>query len=479
MITMGPDRSELEMTPDRMRELGHRVVDTIVDRWTGLEDQRPWRMKDRTGLEEALREAAPEEGREPEAVLDRAVSEVLEFAARVDHPRFFAFIPGGPTWPSVLADLLSAGFNTFQGTWLGSSGPSQVELVVLDWIRDWMGLEAGWGGLFTSGGSTANLIALVAAREAAGGEGGQRVVYMGDQGHSSLVKAAVTVGLPREAIRTVPSDASFRMDVGALVGMVHRDLAAGMRPMAICAAAGATNTGAVDDLVALGEVARAHGTWLHVDGAYGAFARMDPRGRYPFPGLELADSLTVDPHKWFFQPFETGGLLVRRPELLHEAFRISAEYLQDTELGTAHVNFGDRGVQLSRRFRALRIWMSVQMLGVRAFREAIGRSLDLAEGGAGFIRDAAELEFLAPPSMGILCFRFRPGNRSVTAGELDELNRRIQEQVVESGAAMISSTTLGGRFALRLCVLNYRTSAEDVLGVLERIVEVGREVEAG
>jgi glutamate/tyrosine decarboxylase-like PLP-dependent enzyme len=212
-----------------------------------------------------------------------------------------------------------------------------------------------------------------------------------------------------------------------------------------------------------------------VDGAYGAFAGMDPGERYPFPGLAMADSLTVDPHKWFFQPFETGGLLVRRPEILHAAFRVSAEYLQDTELGMAQVNFGDRGVQLSRRFRALRIWMSVQMLGVRAFREAIGRSLDLAETGARFIRESPELEFLAPPSMGILCFRFRPEGGEVLGPALDELNRRIQERVVGSGVAMISSTTLAGSFALRLCVLNYRSSERDVIEVLETIVAFGLE----
>ncbi len=477
MIAMGPDRSELEMTPERMRELGHRVVDIVVDRWSDLENQPPWRMKDRIALEEALREPAPEEGRKPEAVLHRATSEVLEFAARVDHPRFFAFIPGGPTWPSVLADFLSAGFNIFQGTWLGSSGPSQVELVVLDWIREWMGLGSEWGGLLTSGGSAANLVALVAAREASGGLD-DRVLYLGDQGHSSLIKAAVTIGLPRDAIRTVPSDDALRMDVGALEAMLARDLAAGQRPLAICAAAGTTNAGAVDDLPALAEVAGRHGTWFHVDGAYGAFARLDPGERYPFPGLDLADSLTVDPHKWFFQPFETGGLLVRRPEILHEAFRISAEYLQDTELGTAQVNFGDRGVQLSRRFRALRIWMSVQMLGVRAFREAIGRSLDLGESGADFIRASSELEFLAPPSMGILCFRYRPPGRDVSEADLNEFNRRIQERVVSSGVAMISSTTLAGSFALRLCILNYRSSARDVREVLEAIVSFGREAEA-
>jgi glutamate/tyrosine decarboxylase-like PLP-dependent enzyme len=477
MTAMGSDRSGLEMTPEEMRELGHRVVDLIVDRWATLDEAPPWRMEDRRTLEGKLREPAPEEGSDPESVLDRARNDVLEFAARVDHPRFFAFIPGGPTWPSVMADLLSAGFNVFQGTWLGSSGPSQVELVVLDWIKDWMGLGPEWGGLLTSGGSTANLIALVAAREAVGGLDG-RVLYVGDQGHSSVIKAAVTVGMSRDAIRTVPSDESFRLDLGALSSMIEADRAAGHAPLAICAAAGATNTGAVDDIEALADLATREATWLHVDGAYGAFAALDRRERERFSGLGRADSLTVDPHKWFYQPFETGGLLLRRPDMLHRAFRISAEYLQDTELGDDQINFGDRGVQLSRRFRALRIWMSVQMLGSRAFREAIGRSLDLAGWGADFIRSQADLEFLAPPSLGILCFRYRPQGTAQDDPHLDRLNARIQERVVESGVAMISSTVLGGKFALRLCILNYRSSVEDVARALQAIVQVAQEEEA-
>jgi glutamate/tyrosine decarboxylase-like PLP-dependent enzyme len=477
MTAMGPDRSGLEMTPEEMRELGHKVVDLVVDRWVALDGAPPWRMEDRQTLEGKLREPPPEEGSDPESVLERARRDILEFAARVDHPRFFAFIPGGPTWPSVMADLLSAGFNVFQGTWLGSSGPSQVELVVLDWIKEWMGLGPEWGGLLTSGGSTANLIALVAAREAAGGLD-RRVLYLGDQGHSSVVKAAVTMGMTRDSIRTVPSDAAFRLDPGALSRMIAADRAAGLTPLAICAAAGATNTGAVDDIQALADLAAREATWLHVDGAYGAFAALDTRGREQFSGLGRADSLTVDPHKWFYQPFETGGLLLRRPDTLHRAFRISAEYLQDTELGGDQVNFGDRGVQLSRRFRALRIWMSVQMLGLRAFREAIGRSLDLAEWGADFIRAEADLEFLAPPSLGILCFRYRPDGVAEDDPALDRMNSRIHERVVESGAAMISSTALGGKFALRLCVLNYRSSVEDVERVLNAILQAAREERA-
>lgn len=474
---MAREESPLSLPPEEMRALGYRVVDLLVDRWEKLDQVDPWRMLDRAALEARLREDPPLEPGDPEQVLTRAVDDVLEWAARVDHPRFMAFIPGGPTWPGVLADLLSAGFNTFQGTWLGSSGPSQVELVVLDWIREWLGLGREWGGLLTSGGSAANLIALAAAREALRSQapdGPPGALYLGDQGHSSLVKAAVTVGIPRGLIRTVPSDGAFRLDPSALEGIMEEDRQAGIPAVAVCAAAGATNTGAVDDLERIGEIARSHGTWFHVDAAYGGFGVLDSRGRVSYPGLERADSVTLDPHKWLYQPFETGCVLVRDPGVLHRAFRISAEYLQDTELGSAQINFGDRGIQLSRRFRALRIWMSLQMLGLRAFREAVARSLDAAEEGAAYVEGHVDLEFLAPPSLGILCFRFRPPSAEPDSVALDDLNRRIQDRIVNSGRAMISSTRLRGRYALRLCVLNYRTTPGDVLQVLEAIVQEGR-----
>jgi glutamate/tyrosine decarboxylase-like PLP-dependent enzyme len=468
----------LELSREAMRALGYHVVDLLVERWSTLEEGRPWQMLDRTVLERLLREPPPEHGRDAEAVLQRAVTHVLPHAARVDHPRFFAFIPGGPTWPSVLADMLTAGFNTFQGTWLGSSGPSQVELVVLEWFRTWLRLPEGTGGLFTSGGSAANLMALIAAREAAGA-GERGMVYVGDQGHSSILKGAVAAGFARDRIRTVPSDREFRMDPAALAEQLNRDRGEGFVPVAVCAAAGATNTGAVDPLQELSALARDVGAWFHVDAAYGGFAVLDPGGRYTFPGIEKADSVTLDPHKWFYQPFETGCLLVRSPEALHRAFRVTPEYLQDTELGSAQINFGDRGIQLSRRFRALRVWMSVQMLGLAAFRDAIGASLDAAEAGMAFVSESPVLRFLAPPRLGILCFQYVPDGWVGSPEELDALNQSIQDEIVGEGTAMISSTRLAGRFSLRMCVLNYRSRESDVLGVLQAIEKVGASLSGG
>lgn len=474
----GGEGSGLEMSPDTMRRLGYRVVDALVERWDGLREDRAWTGASRAELEPLLREEPPAYGRDAEEVIERALDEVLSRAGRIDHPRFFAFIPSCPTWPSVLADFLAAGFNVFQGTWLESAGPSQVELVVLDWFRRWLDLPEAAGGLLTSGGSAANLVALVAARERAEGSG-RPAVYLSEEGHSSLERAARIAGVGREGIRTVATDTGFRLAPGALDEKLREDRASGWRPVAVCASAGATNTGAVDPLSELARICRDQGVWFHVDAAYGGFAVLTDRGRSALEGIGLADSVTLDPHKWLFQPYEAGCVLLRDPRRLEEAFRVLPEYLQDTELGLQEVNFANRGVQLSRSFRALKIWMSVQTFGLSAFREAVGRGIDLALTAEERIRSSASLELLSPASLGIVCFRCRPPGEDRDEDSLEELNARVQARINEDGFAMMSSTRLAGRYSLRLCILNYRSRRDDVLATLERVEALGTELAGG
>lgn len=462
----------MEMPPEEMRRLGYRVVDLLVERWADLRDGPAWRGGARSELEPLLAEDAPETGRNPELVLRRAVQDVLSRAGRIDHPRFFAFIPSSPTWPSVLGDLLATGFNIFQGTWLESAGPSQLELVVLDWFRTWLGLPEAAGGLLTSGGSAANLVALVTAREWAGNRP-DSIVYLSDQGHSSLERAARIMGVPASHVRKIPTDGAFRMDVDGLQEVVRKDRAAGRHPLVVCANAGATNTGAIDALDRIASVAQEEGLWFHVDGAYGGFAVLAESARKSFSGIESADSVTLDPHKWLFQPYETGCLMVRDTRVLEGAFRILPEYLQDIDLGREQVNFADRGVQLTRRFRALRVWMSIQMLGLRAFREAIQNGIDLATRAAEHIVASPVLEMTAPVSLGIVCFRFIPPGETPSADELEVLNRSIQEDLLASGLAMMSSTRLRGTYSLRLAIMNYRSTWEDVRETLQAVETIG------
>jgi len=460
------------MPPAAMRELGEAALEAVLRRVEGLASDAPWRGASRAELEPLMREPPPERGRPHLDVLERALRDVLPVAGRVDHPRFFAFVPSAPTWPGVIADFLGAGFNTFQGTWLGSGGPSQLELVVTDWFREWVGYPPGAGGLFTSGGSAASLDALVAAREHAGAPE-RPAVLMGDQSHSALERAARIVGVRPEGIWKIPSDDLFRVRLDALEVALHEARRTGFTPIAVCANAGATNTGAVDPLDAMADLCAREGIWLHVDGAYGGFAVLTERGRALMRGLERADSITLDAHKWLFQPFEAGCLLVKDVRALEAAFSVHPEYLQDTRLGMEQVNFADRGLQLTRSFRALKVWMSVQTFGMAAFRTAVARGIELADRAAERVCASATLELLSPPSLGVVCFRVNPGGLSEEA--LEALNEEVQSRVIAAGIAMMSSTRLRGTYSLRFCIMAHYTTWKDVEDTLAAIEAFGGE----
>jgi glutamate/tyrosine decarboxylase-like PLP-dependent enzyme len=461
------------MSAEDMQALAQRATGLIVARLEGLRDDRPWRGATRAELEPLLREPPPEDGKDAVAVLERAVRDVLPVAARVDHPRFFAFVPSAPTWPGVIADYLATGFNIFQGTWLGSGGPSQLELVVIDWFRQWIGYPVTAGGLFTSGGSAAILDALVAAREHHGAPA-RPAVFMSDQSHSALERAARIIGVRPEGIIKVASDERFRIRLGELERAVVEARSNGYAPIAVCANAGATNTGAIDPLPVMAAFCAREKIWLHVDAAYGGFAILCERGRALLEGMQLADSISLDAHKWLFQPFEAGCLMVRDVARLEQAFSVHPEYLQDTRLGMEQVNFADRGLQLTRSFRALKVWMSIQTFGMAAFRDAITRGIELADRAGDYVSKSQILELLSPPSLGILCFRVRPAGSRVAASRLDQINEQVQAGVIEAGVAMLSSTRLRGVYSLRLCIMSHQTTWDDVQKTLEAIEEQGR-----
>jgi glutamate/tyrosine decarboxylase-like PLP-dependent enzyme len=352
---------------------------------------------------------------------------------------------------------------------LESAGPSELELVVLDWFKEWIGYPAEAEGVLVSGGSAANMTALACAREALLGAMSEQVVaYVSDQAHSSVARAARVLGFRPEQVRVLPTDERFRMRPDALVDAMDADLRAGLRPLFVSASAGSTNTGAVDPLPELAEICKERGAWLHVDGAYGGFAALTGRGMRLLQGIELADSVTLDPHKWLYQPFECGCLLVRRGHYLREAFEITPDYLKDTEVLAQEVNFADRGVQLSRMCRALKLWVSLKYFGVAAFRTAIDRSLDLAREAQARIENSGELELLAPATLGVVCFRRR--FESVDdEDELARLNAGLVEGLTASDEGHISSTRLRGSYALRMCVLNHNSASADVHRVLDWI----------
>ena len=463
----------LEMSHEQMLELGRQALDLLVDRIENLPGEQAWDGEFRQVLEDHLGEDPPEGPNPASEVLDRLTRDVLPFSARLDHPRFFGFIPTSPTWPGVVADFLAAGYLFNQCTWLVASGPSQVELVVIDWFKRWIGYPETAAGLFTSGGSAASVDAFVAAREAAGNPE-RATVYMSDQSHSALPRAAVIVGVRRDHIRKTPSDSSFRLDMEALSRAVADDRAAGLHPIAVCANAGTSSTGSIDPLEELADFCEAEDLWLHVDAAYGGFAVVTERGRELLRGLERADSVGLDAHKWFFQPYEAGCLLVKDRETLSDAFHMPHDILQDTVWGADHPNFADIGLQLSRSARALKVWMSVQTFGMDAFRGAVESGMDLAARAHDYVRASSVLEPLSTPVLGIVCFRVNPGGSNLDAGALEDVNRTVLAQMFWDDPAFMSSTMLHGTFALRMCIINHTTTWDDVRETLEAVERFGQ-----
>ena len=464
----------LELDAETMRRLGYAVVDRIVDRISNLDQDAAWRGAQRKQLEPPLLEPAPEEGNAHfDQLLDRLYTNVLSFAARVDHPRFLAFVPGCPTWPGILGDWIATGHNIFQGTWLGSSGPSALELVVLDWFRQWLRFPSSAAGLMMSGGSAANLTALACARSTRPEQAQDRgIIYLGSECHSSVAKAARILGFQADRIRILPVDDDFRIPIGALQQAIASDRAQGNVPLAIVANAGATSTGAIDPLAALAGLAKRENIWLHIDAAYGGFAILTERGRQFLHGIELADSVTLDPHKWLYQPFEIGCLMVRDGVKLAQSFHMMPDYLQDTAVAGQEVNFGDRGIQLTRSARAIKVWLSLQYFGLAHFRAAIDRTLDLTVEAEAMLRRAGCFEILTPAQLGVVCFRriWEDASDQVLA----ERNLRLTRDLADSGVALISSTRVRGQYALRFCILNHRTTRDD----LQRVVDWLAEAEA-
>ena len=469
-----PHADPLRMSPEAMRDLAHRATEVLVRRIETLADDEAWEGEFQDDLADRLMESPPEQGTSAREVMERAVRDVLPAALRLDHPRCFGFVASAPTWPGIVADFLAAGYNVNSCSWLVASGASQLELVVIDWFRRWLGFPETAGGVLTSGGSAASVNALVAAREAAGYPE-RATVYMSDQTHSAHQRAVKIVGIRPEHARLVPSDDRFRIDVAALERMVAEDRRAGLSPIAVCANAGATATGAVDPLDRLADFSAAEGLWLHVDAAYGGFAILTETGKTLLKGIERADSVGLDAHKWFFQPYEAGCLLVRDLSTLEKPFHIRPDFLQDALWGKGHPNFWDRGLQMSRSARAFKIWASVQTFGMAAFRKAVSNGLELAARAEAHIDASPDLECLSPASLSVVCYRFNPAGQEVPEDVLDEVNRDVLARIFWEDPAFVSSAAPHGKFSLRLCIVNHNTTWDDVRETLEASARFGRE----
>ena len=437
----------LDVDPERMRELGYWVVDRTIEHLTSMGERPAVSTADHADLMRLLGGPLPLEPSSVEEGLVALADVALENQQHGDHPRYFARVPGPSSYAAILGDWLAIGMQSIASSWGGGSGTSAVELVALEWLREGLGLPAGSEGILLSGGSMANITGLITARSRLG----EGMVYLTDQTHSSIARGLTSMGQPVDLIRVIETDADFRLPPERLRAAIEADLVAGRLPRVVIATAGTTNTGAIDDLPAISAIAREHGMWLHVDGAYGGPAALSP-GRNGIVGLELADSVVLDPHKWLFQPYDIACLFVSEPGALYESFAMHPEYLLDSQQGI--VNFHNRGLELTRRSRAVKLWLTLRTYGMNTLVDAIDRGIALAEHAQRVIEAEPRFEVVTPAQLGIVTF--------TTVGSAADHNARIAAAVTANGFAAVSTTALRGRTVLRLCTINPRTTPDDI-----------------
>ena len=461
------------------RRQAHALLDRLVDQMERVADGPVWRRPP-DEVRRRLAEPSPLAGQGLERVLDDMAELVLPFGTGNTHPRFWGWVHGSGTPGGMLAEMAAAALNANCGG--RDHGAIAVESCVLDWARQWFGLPESAGGILVGGTSTANLLGLAAARHhLAGGDvradgvGGAGLVgYASDQGHSCLAKAFELLGLGRNALRRIPA-AGGRIDTAALAAAIAADRAGGLTPFCVIGTAGTVNTGAIDDLAALARICRDEGLWFHVDGAFGALAVLAPDLAPRLAGIELAESIAFDFHKWLHVPYDAGCILLRDRALLHAAFSSRPAYLSPAE-GLAGGDFWpcDYGIELSRGFKALKVWLTVKQHGTARLGEAIANNCRQARLLAELIAARSDIELMAAPSLQIVCCRARPPG--IAEEDLDRLNERLVAQLQLRGIAAPSTTEIAGRLCIRVSITNHRTQDADLALLVEAIAAIGAEL---
>lgn len=475
-------KAPLQLSHDEMQTLGAQALDLVIRHFETNRENPVAVTLPRAQTERMLRTPLPETATPVRELVDILARDVFPNSLKSDHPRFYAFVPSPTNFVSVIGDLLISGHNLFAGHWMAASAAGQIEINVIDWLNELVGFPKEGGGILVSGGSMANLSAIATAREARlGGPNEKAIVYCSDQTHSSMAKGLRILGFRPEQKRTIATDDGFRLSIPALETAIAEDRAAGRLPFCVVANGGTTNTGAVDPLGALADLCAREKLWLHVDGAYGAAAVITGRGRAALSGIERADSVTLDPHKWLFQPYELGCLLVRDANVLRKAFRVDeedhADYLEDVTRHVQHdVNFYECGVQLTRSFKALKLWLSMRAFGLGEFRRAIEVGFAMADHAERTLRAAGKWEVVTPSQMGVVTFRWRDAAK--TDAQIDAITRGTVELMRADGYALVMSTSLRGRAVLRLCPINPSTTKAEIEETIARLGRFAGEVGA-
>lgn len=463
----GTNRAPLRLSPRQMRAVGYRAVDEIIQHLTTLESRPVGRAHRPEEIRKLLDLAIPAGPAAVEDVLDDALALIRDTITHTDHPRFMAYVPGPSNYVSAIADFIASGLNVHAGAWVLGAGPAVIEQITVGWLSQLCGLPDSAGGLFVSGGSMASLVAIHAARCDRLGDNPGGVIYLSTQTHASIRRGLRFLGLADRQIRVVDVDRQHRLDRGSLAARIEEDVRRGLTPFCVVATAGATSTGAVDPLPAIAELCAERAVWLHVDAAYGAAAVITARGKELLTGLERADSIAVDPHKWWFQPYEAGCVLIRDAATLENAYHLHAEYLRETRLGSGPLNFYDLGPQLTRGFRALKLWLSLRTFGLDAFRRAVLHGLALAEHAQAVLASRPHWQVVTPAQLAILTFRpRRPGLRE---SDVDALTRALAARTVEEGFGTVLSTDVDGRPVLRMCTIHPETTGAEITAIIDHL----------
>lgn len=470
---------------DELRALGHRVLDDMIDYLQSVRDRPVWRP-----LPESARRLfalpLPQQGSGAPEVYERIRDNILPYPTGNIHPRFWSWVGGTGTAPQLIADLVISAMNS-AGLGFDEVASTHVELQLLGWLKEMLGYPGGASGLLVSGGSMANLVGLAVARNCKSGGDVRRtgmrtdeatplVIYASTEAHSSVRKAVELLGIGSDWLRTVPVLNDFTVDIVSLRDAIDQDRRSGYRPACVVANVGTVNTGAIDPLPELAELCAAEGLWLHADAAFGAFARLSRRYRHLVAGLEHADSLAFDLHKWLYVQYDCGCVLIRDAAAHRDTFSVQPAYLRKLDRGLASgpLNFSEYGVQLSRSFRALRAWTGLMSEGAQRYAEQIEQNIRQAAYLDELVVRHPELELLAPTSLNIVNFRYV--TNSLDNSALDDLNADILMTLQERGIAAPSSTELNGRFSLRVAICNHRSRREDFDLLVDSVVAIAHEL---
>jgi glutamate/tyrosine decarboxylase-like PLP-dependent enzyme len=472
---------------EELRALGHQMIDDMFDHFASIRGKPVWQAVPES-VKIHFNEKLPMEPQGAAVVYQEFVQNVLPYTNGNRHPRFWGWVQGNGTPLGMLADMLASGLNPHVAGF--DQAAVLVENQVVVWLTALMGMPGQTSGILVGGGSMANINGLAVARHAKSGfdireEGLQGAkhptlkLYGSTETHGWAQKAAELMGLGNRAFHRVPVDGDFKIDLGALQRAIDEDRRAGHRPFCVIGNAGTVNTGAIDDLAGLAEVCREQALWFHVDGAFGALARIAPSLAPLVAGIEQADSVAFDLHKWMYLPFEVACVLVRDPKAHVGTFTLTPSYLAEASAGViaGGLPFADRGLELTRSFRALKVWMSLKAHGIAAFSRLIEQNVNQARYCANFIESNSDLELMAPVPLNIVCFRFAPGKTPID--NLNRINEEILLRIQSSGLAVPSSTRIGNAFALRIAITNHRSRREDFDLLLHAVCEIGNSIVSG